>query len=281
MRCIQVSLELKTMHEDEQNSATSSVFSSAVCSRRTSALTTRPSSVYQMAPISDENGHLRLPQSVGSVLPPGTGSGAGATSLATTASTPSLRTKSLTFNERISETRPFRSNSTASSLVSAPPKSIPGNPDDDDYGTTNEINVVTEKRSQRYLITMVTLYAVCWFPINVLILATHFVYETDDNTGHFDISYLIFTFFGFLSVCVNPVLFASWRMSSTTRDRLRGYLRLSVRHRTEDASAAATGTASVGASRSPTTEFDAPLPSRQRPSFRTYSGTQIRFGIDQ
>ncbi len=136
--------------------------------------------------------------------------------------------KSLTFSEHLSETRPYRSYSTISSLGPSPFRSKVKDYDDvDDYGETSaEVNVVAEQRSQRYLVTMVTLYALCWFPVNVLILATHFVYETDDSAGHIDITYLIFTFFGFLSTCVNPVLFTSWCMSRDTKDRLRDCLRL-------------------------------------------------------
>ena len=98
---------------------------------------------------------------------------------------------------------------------------------DDDWQP--EINMFKEKRSQKYLITMVILFAMCWCPIHILILVTHFVYEDDDNHGHFDITYLTFTFFGYLSCCTNAVLFASWRMSTTTKDRLRGYFRFSTR----------------------------------------------------
>lgn len=102
---------------------------------------------------------------------------------------------------------------------------------DDDDEEEDEIDPRKEKRTQKYLISMVTLFAMCWCPINILILVTHFVYESDDNSGHFDITYLTFTFFGFLSTCINPVLFASWHMSDRTKDRLRGYFRFSNRRR--------------------------------------------------
>ena len=111
----------------------------------------------------------------------------------------------------------------------------------------DDIDYRKEKRSQKYIITMVMLFAICWCPINILILITHFVYETDDNMGHFDITYLTFTFFGFLSTCVNPVLVGSWLMSNRTKDRLRGYFRFSNRRR-----------GSVHSSTSRTTEIYAP-----------------------
>ena len=103
-----------------------------------------------------------------------------------------------------------------------------GSDDDPDGGSGTEeedIDVLKERRTQHYMITMVTLFAMCWCPINLLILVTHFVYEDDHNSGHFDITYLTFTFFGFLSTCVNPVLFASWRLSDSAKERLRGYFR--------------------------------------------------------
>jgi hypothetical protein len=206
--------------------------------------------------------------------------------------------KSLTFREQLSETRPFRSNSTTSSLGPSPFKSKVKDYDDDDgYGEASaEVNVAAEQRSQRYLVTMVTLYALCWFPVNVLILATHFVYETDDSAGHLDISYLIFTFFGFLSTCVNPVLFTSWRMSTATKDRLRECLRLQglLGSKAEEAGAGAgagagggpggkqsgtsTGASSITVSHSPTADTLSPT---HRMQLRTYSGTHIRVGVER
>lgn len=95
----------------------------------------------------------------------------------------------------------------------------------------DDIDLVKEKRTQSYLITMTTLFAVCWCPLNILILVQNFVHENRNNTGHLDITYITFTWFGFLSTCVNPVLFASWMMSSSTKDRLKGYFRFSSRRR--------------------------------------------------
>ncbi|KAK7477083.1 hypothetical protein BaRGS_00031669, partial [Batillaria attramentaria] len=86
-----------------------------------------------------------------------------------------------------------------------------------------------EKRTQNYLITMTTVFAMCWCPLNILILVNYFVHENDTNEESYDITYITFTWFGFLSTCTNPVLFASWRMSNATKDRLRGYFRFSNR----------------------------------------------------
>ena len=59
---------------------------------------------------------------------------------------------------------------------------------------------------QRVLALMVVLYAICWLPINLLYIVTHFVYETSDNEHHFDISFLCLTLVAYLSTCISPVL---------------------------------------------------------------------------
>ncbi|XP_014665182.1 PREDICTED: prolactin-releasing peptide receptor-like, partial [Priapulus caudatus] len=97
--------------------------------------------------------------------------------------------------------------------------------DDDDFDSNQE------RRTQKYLITMVTLFAACWCPLNILTLVTHFVFETDNNAGYFDVTFILFSWIGFLSTCINPFLFASWMMSSESKNRLRGYFRFSNRRR--------------------------------------------------
>ena len=94
-----------------------------------------------------------------------------------------------------------------------------------------ELDLVKEKRTHNYIITMVTLFAMCWCPLNILILVQYFVQENGDNTGHFDITYITFTWFGFLSTCINPLLFSYWRMSDTTKNKIKGYFRFSTRRK--------------------------------------------------
>ncbi|XP_059173940.1 neuropeptide Y receptor type 5-like [Physella acuta] len=102
--------------------------------------------------------------------------------------------------------------------------------------TEDELDIEKEKRAQNYLITMTTLFGICWCPLHILFLVTFFVHETNANTDHYDITYILFAWFGFLSTCTTPVLFASWRMSDATKDRLRGYFRFSNRPRTSNCS---------------------------------------------
>lgn len=105
--------------------------------------------------------------------------------------------------------------------------------DSENQECDDDIDVYKERRTQSYIITMVTLFAMLWCPLNILILVQYFVHENGDNTGHFDITYITFTWFGFLSTCTNPVLYASWQMSDTTKDRLKGYFRFSTKRKTK------------------------------------------------
>ena len=99
------------------------------------------------------------------------------------------------------------------------------------HDSDDDIDLAKEKRTQNYLIAMVTLFAMCWCPMNILLLVHFFIHENEDNRSHIDVTYITFIWFGFLSTCVNPLLFASWRMPSSTKDRLKGYFRFSNRRR--------------------------------------------------
>lgn len=101
----------------------------------------------------------------------------------------------------------------------------------------DDLDINKEKRTQNYLIAMVTIFAICWCPMNILILVHYFVHETaEDVSGHFDITFITFAWFGYLSTCVNPVLYCSWCMPSATKDRLRGYFRFSNNNRRRSSS---------------------------------------------
>ncbi|ELT95621.1 hypothetical protein CAPTEDRAFT_24737, partial [Capitella teleta] len=107
------------------------------------------------------------------------------------------------------------------------PLSYP-DPDEEDDIEVN-IDFRKEKRTQKYLISMIVLFAMCWCPINILGLVNHLVLENEGNAGHLDVTYLTFTFFGFMSTCTTPVLFASWCMSDQAKERLKGYFRFSTK----------------------------------------------------
>ena len=115
----------------------------------------------------------------------------------------------------------------------------------------DDIDLAKEKRTQNYLIAMVTLFAMCWCPMNILLLVHYFVHETDDNQSHIDVTFITFAWFGFLSTCVNPLLFASWRMPSSTKDRLKGYFRFSNKRRRSSQASRTTCTDSFACSTTP------------------------------
>uniref|UniRef100_A0A182W5P9 Uncharacterized protein n=1 Tax=Anopheles minimus TaxID=112268 RepID=A0A182W5P9_9DIPT len=56
--------------------------------------------------------------------------------------------------------------------------------------------------------------------------------ETYDNQAHYDITFLMFVWIAFLPTIIVPWMYASWVLSKPTKERLRGYLRLSSRRNT-------------------------------------------------
>ncbi|KAK9712919.1 hypothetical protein QE152_g24628 [Popillia japonica] len=76
-----------------------------------------------------------------------------------------------------------------------------------------ELDITKEKRTQKYLISMVSVYSICLCPLMVLRLARLALLETYDNSAHFDITYCMFVWIAFLPTCTTPLLFASWQMS--------------------------------------------------------------------
>ncbi|KAF5289199.1 hypothetical protein FQR65_LT00085 [Abscondita terminalis] len=77
----------------------------------------------------------------------------------------------------------------------------------------SELDVPKEKRTQKYLVSMVTMYAIFLCPLMVLRLARLALLETYENSGHFDITYTTLVWFAFLPTCSTPLLFTSWQMS--------------------------------------------------------------------
>uniref|UniRef100_A0A182PR18 Uncharacterized protein n=1 Tax=Anopheles epiroticus TaxID=199890 RepID=A0A182PR18_9DIPT len=58
------------------------------------------------------------------------------------------------------------------------------------------------------------------------------VAETYENQAHYDITFLMFVWIAFLPTIIVPWIYASWVLSKPTKERLRGYLRLSSRRNT-------------------------------------------------
>ncbi|XP_068203830.1 uncharacterized protein [Palaemon carinicauda] len=93
----------------------------------------------------------------------------------------------------------------------------------------SQIDLTKEKRNQKYIVTMTAAVALCLCPLMILRLVKNMVLETYDNSGHFDITFITFVWVAFFPTVSTPALFAAWRMSRSTKDRLEGYLRFSNR----------------------------------------------------
>ncbi|XP_058127436.1 G-protein coupled receptor moody [Anopheles ziemanni] len=95
-----------------------------------------------------------------------------------------------------------------------------------------EADVNREKRTQRHLGAMASSQVLCVCPLMILRLARMTVAETYENQAHYDITFLMFVWIAFLPTIIVPWIYASWVLSKPTKERLRGYLRLSSRRNT-------------------------------------------------
>uniref|UniRef100_A0A4Y0BIE3 G_PROTEIN_RECEP_F1_2 domain-containing protein n=1 Tax=Anopheles funestus TaxID=62324 RepID=A0A4Y0BIE3_ANOFN len=120
--------------------------------------------------------------------------------------------------------------STASAAVTAS-ASLGGNSRTYDlYDAEADVN--REKRTQRHLGAMASSQVLCVCPLMILRLARMTVAETYENQAHYDITFLMFVWIAFLPTIIVPWMYASWVLSKPTKERLRGYLRLSSRRNT-------------------------------------------------
>ncbi|XP_967232.2 orexin/Hypocretin receptor type 1 [Tribolium castaneum] len=92
-----------------------------------------------------------------------------------------------------------------------------------------DLDVAKEKRTQKYLVPMVTLYAIYLCPLMILRLARLVLPETYENNKNFDISYTMFVWVAFAPTCSTPVLYIVWQMNRSSKERLLGYFRFSNR----------------------------------------------------
>ncbi|XP_030754659.1 orexin receptor type 1-like [Sitophilus oryzae] len=100
----------------------------------------------------------------------------------------------------------------------------------------SELDVVKEKRTQKYLGSIITMYAICLLPLMIMRLARLALVETYENSSHFDYTYVLFVWLAFLPTCLTPPMFAFWQMSRSSKERLKGYFRFSnrkMRHSSE------------------------------------------------
>ncbi|XP_049820202.1 neuropeptide F receptor isoform X2 [Aethina tumida] len=113
-----------------------------------------------------------------------------------------------------------------------------------------DLNVPKEKRTQKYLILMVVVYAISLCPLMILKLAKPLLPETYDNSGNFDLIYTISVWAGFMPTCSTPLFYAAWQMSRSSKERLRGYFRISNRKLQQSCETVMTGSGTPAPSRS-------------------------------
>ncbi|GFR13307.1 g_PROTEIN_RECEP_F1_2 domain-containing protein [Trichonephila clavata] len=83
-----------------------------------------------------------------------------------------------------------------------------------------------EKQMQSFLATAVTSYATCLLPLNLIRLLKHVVYETYENSFHFDMSFVMVVWLAFLPTVLTPVIFLFWQLSEVHNSSISRYLRL-------------------------------------------------------
>ncbi|KAK9881887.1 hypothetical protein WA026_018082 [Henosepilachna vigintioctopunctata] len=104
------------------------------------------------------------------------------------------------------------------------------NVEDDDLKPEDfEIDVIKEKRTQKYLVLTITVYGICLCPIMILRLVRLALMETYDNSASLDITFTAFVWLDFAPACVTPIVYTAWQLSRSSRERLRGYFRFSDR----------------------------------------------------
>ncbi|XP_025415215.1 prolactin-releasing peptide receptor isoform X2 [Sipha flava] len=95
------------------------------------------------------------------------------------------------------------------------------NSDSDDV----EIDGYKESKTQKYLISMIVIYAVCLCPLMILRLAKLEVSETYENSRHFDLTFMICVWLAFVPTVTTPLLFVAWNSDSSTKERIRRYFK--------------------------------------------------------
>lgn len=76
-----------------------------------------------------------------------------------------------------------------------------------------EVDVDREKKTQQCLGSMAAVQVICISPLMVLRLARLVLEETYDNSGHFDLTFLMFVWIAFLPTVINPCIYATWVLS--------------------------------------------------------------------
>ncbi|KAK3919410.1 Envelopment polyprotein, partial [Frankliniella fusca] len=98
------------------------------------------------------------------------------------------------------------------------------------------LDVAKEQRTQKYLAGMTSAFFVLFTPLNLLRLNIWKMGETEgetyENAHFFDSSYAVCVWLGYLPTCTMPLIVASWMLSRSEKERVRGYFRFSNRRLT-------------------------------------------------
>ncbi|XP_059486587.1 prolactin-releasing peptide receptor [Neocloeon triangulifer] len=73
-----------------------------------------------------------------------------------------------------------------------------------------EIDVMTEQRTQKYVVMMTAVFAICLCPLAVLRMIQLILMETYDNTALFDFTFVVVVWIAFLPTCLSPLIYALW-----------------------------------------------------------------------
>ncbi|XP_054708589.1 neuropeptide Y receptor type 5-like [Uloborus diversus] len=83
-----------------------------------------------------------------------------------------------------------------------------------------------EKQIQDFLAWAVTSYAVCLLPLNLVRLLKHVVYETYENSFHFDMTFITVVWIASLPIITTPGIFLYWHRTGEHTSNISRYLRL-------------------------------------------------------
>ncbi|CAG9858925.1 unnamed protein product [Phyllotreta striolata] len=83
------------------------------------------------------------------------------------------------------------------------------------------LNVIKERRTQKFLTAIVVIYGICLTPLMVMKVVRISITETKENLRYLDVLYILLVWFAFLPTCVTPALLLVWRLGRKPLERER------------------------------------------------------------
>ncbi|XP_064466078.1 prolactin-releasing peptide receptor-like isoform X1 [Ornithodoros turicata] len=90
----------------------------------------------------------------------------------------------------------------------------------------DSIDWMKERRTQNTIMMLVTVYAVCLLPLNILRLIIHVIHEGPEHSVHFDLAFAFAVLIAFLPTLGTPYLFRVWYISAHMSADMRQYKKL-------------------------------------------------------